>query len=127
MSIVRSTTSCDLSNFRGDVYFNKKELDKLIHKKKETPNEKIIKTKKTKKKQFSTISYKNYILNKLFKLWLNDNINELEETFAVIYAIFIKNNAIFETPYNEMFKHYCRGLFRTNKDSIIKEYEDDIY
>ena len=127
MSIVRSTVSCELSNFKGDAYFGKKDLDKLLYKKPEIPSKKTIKTKKTKKPPLPSISFKDYILNKIFKLWLNDNINELEETFGVIYGIFIKNNAIFETPYNEIFKRYCRELFRINKDIIVKEYEEDIY
>ena len=130
MSIVRETNSIFIDNFKGDGYLTKKDIDKYIKKKKtlEKPAEPRAPTirKKTKKRRPS-ISYKDYITNKVFKLWLHDNINELEDSFSIMYNIFISNNAIMSRPYNEIFQNYCRKFFKSDKKNIFKYYKFDYY
>ena len=129
MSIVRETNSVFIHNFNGDGYLTKKDVDKYINKRKtlEKPSKPTPKIIKKTKKRHPTISYKDYVINKVFKLWLHDNMNELDESFSTMYNVFISNNAIMSRPYNEIFQNYCRKIFKSDKKNIFKYYKFDYY
>jgi len=78
--------------------------------------------KKTKK--YPTISYKNFIINKIFNLWLEDNIDELKETFESILMCHLKNRGLFTVDKDVMFNEYANFIFRRNKEAITFDYEE---
>lgn len=120
ITIVRRTYKNN--HFTGDNYLSKEEFNKFI-----VPEKKVIKEipilKKIKIKRKPTIPYDIYILNKIFKYWLHDNINELENTFDIIFAIHKKNTGKFIINKNQLFKEYARMVFKSNQKDLCKYYE----
>lgn len=122
LNIVRRTYKTN--NFNGDKYLSQSEFTKLTAPKKTVVNKeiKIIKRKKPHKKQPPAISYDTYLLNKIFKCWLKDNISELEETFECMVCCHEKNRGIFTSYKDTMFKDYIQYIFRSNMRQIRKDY-----
>ena len=113
-----------VKNFNGDNYLSREEVNTFI-------KPKITKkpaTKKTppphvkKKSVGPQISYKDYILNQIFRRWLEDNITELQETFDEIIYCYKKNDCVFTKKYDDIFKEYASMVFRTNIAEIRHAY-----
>uniref|UniRef100_A0A6C0B5C2 Uncharacterized protein n=1 Tax=viral metagenome TaxID=1070528 RepID=A0A6C0B5C2_9ZZZZ len=114
-------------NFKGDKYLLGNEFNTLIKPKNKVPSttSKPIKKKIVKKtKKYPTISYKNFIINKIFNLWLEDNIDELKETFESILMCHLKNRGLFTVDKDVMFNEYANFIFRRNKEAITFDYEE---
>jgi len=135
-SFIRQTTSQKINNFTGDKYFTKKDFEKTIEnpkqpkksiledtaKPKKHIEKKPIKTNKTNK---ATISYKMFILDKIYNKWILDNINELEEVFFQIINIYNKNKAEFTIDTDVLFNHFCRKIFNSKRREIMRMYENN--
>ena len=123
IKILRRTYIKD--DFRGEKYFSQNELNTLTNSKPNKFNKEetaIVKKKYKPKKQVRSIPYKTYVLNNIFKLWLKDNMGELEESFEIIIGIHEKNMAEFPKNKVEMFRDYASMLFRSNQHQIQKDY-----
>jgi len=129
-AFIRQTISQKIDAYNGDKYLTKNDFGKIINKpEKPTTPEKVLledtnKTKKYIEKKTITrrMSYETVVLNKIFNLWVSDNINELEETFSQIVDIYYRNKAEFTIDTTILFKHFCREVFRSNKRELMRIY-----
>ena len=129
-AFIRQTISQKIDTYNGDKYLTKNDFGKIINKpEKPTTPEKVLledtnKTKKYIEEKAITrrLSYETVVLNKIFNLWVSDNINELEETFSQIVDIYYRNKAEFTIDTAILFKHFCREVFRSNKRELMRIY-----
>ena len=113
-----------VKNFNGDNYLSREEVNKFI-KPQITKKPDTIKNPPTHlKKRHVTpqIPYEDYILNQIFRRWLEDNMTELQETFDEIIYCYKKNNCVFTKKYEDLFKEYASMIFRTNIAEIRNFY-----